>query len=91
MDNKRLLERVENGNLKFEEEVDGLTVHVGVVRRMLTNDHGLTIRPRRLSAFWSRAQSREGFLTFAGWETNDDSAGRNQGRPARYYRVKRPT
>ena len=28
MDNKRLLERVENGNLKFEEEVDGLTVHV---------------------------------------------------------------
>ena len=28
MDNKRLLERIENGNLKFEEEVDGLTVQI---------------------------------------------------------------
>src|SRR5262245_7862173 len=28
MDNKRLLERIENGNLKFDEEVDGLTVQI---------------------------------------------------------------
>jgi hypothetical protein len=28
MDNKRLLERIEDGNLKFEEEVDGLTVQI---------------------------------------------------------------
>ena len=28
MDNKRLLERIENGNLKFEEEVDGLKVQI---------------------------------------------------------------
>ena len=28
MDNKRLLERVENGNLKFEEEVDDLMVQI---------------------------------------------------------------
>jgi len=28
MDNKRLLERIENGNLKFEEEVDDLMVQI---------------------------------------------------------------
>jgi len=28
MDSKRLLERIENGNLKLEDEFDGMTVHV---------------------------------------------------------------
>lgn len=63
-------------------------VHVGDVRRLLTNDHGLTVAPRRLSAFWNRAASRAGFLDFAHWETNDDHDGRNAGRPARCYRLR---
>lgn len=63
-------------------------VHVGDVRRRLTNDHGLTVAPRRLSAFWNRAASRAGFLDFDGWETNDDHSGRNAGRPARRYRYR---
>jgi hypothetical protein len=67
---------------------DGATVHVGAVRRLLTNDHGLTIYPRRLSAFWSKAASRAGFLDAAGWEVNDDHAGKNAGRPQRVYKLR---
>lgn len=68
---------------------DGETVHVGAVRRLLTNDdHGLTIQPRRLSAFWHKAASKAGFLDVDGWEVNDDHAGRNAGRPARRYRLR---
>jgi len=63
-------------------------VHVGDVRRRLSNEHGLTIQPRRLSAFWNRAAAKAGFLVFDGWETNDDHAGRNAGRPARRYRYR---
>lgn len=70
------------------ESDDGETVHVGVVRRMLTNDHGLTIAPRRLSAFWNRAASKAGFLDFDSWEVNDDHAGKNAGRPQRVYRLR---
>lgn len=70
------------------ESNDGLTVHVGSVRRMLTNDHGLTIYPRRLSAFWNRAASKAGFLDVEGWEINDDHAGKNAGRPQRVYRIR---
>lgn len=70
------------------ESADGLTVHVGAVRRMLSNDHGLTIYPRRLSAFWNRAASKAGFLDFDSWEISDDHAGRNAGRPARVYAIR---
>lgn len=63
-------------------------VHVGDVRRRLSNEHGLTIQPRRLSAFWNRAASKAGFLVVDGWEVNDDVSGRNAGRPARRYRYR---
>lgn len=63
-------------------------VHVGDVRRRLTNEHGLTIAPRRLSAFWARAASKAGFLMVDGWEISDDVRGRNAGRPARRYRYR---
>lgn len=67
---------------------DGETVHVGAVRRLLTNEHGLTIYSRRLSAFYSKATGKGGFLDFSHWETSDDVAGRNQGKPARVYRLR---
>lgn len=70
------------------ESEDGETVHVGAVRRILTNEHGLTIYSRRLSAFWNRAASKAGFLDFDGWEINDDHAGKNAGRPQRVYRLR---
>lgn len=70
------------------ESEDGETVHVGAVRRLLTNDHGLTIYSRRLSAFWMRAASKAGFLDFDTWEVNDDHAGKNAGRPQRVYRLR---
>lgn len=70
------------------ESEDGETVHVGAVRRLLTNEHGLTIYSRRLSAFWNRAASKAGFLDAAGWEVNDDVAGKNAGRPQRVYRLR---
>lgn len=70
------------------ESADGETIHVGVVRRLLTNEHGLTIYPRRLSAFWSKAASKAGFLDFDSWESNDDFAGKNAGKPQRVYRLR---
>jgi hypothetical protein len=69
---------------------DGATVHVGAVRRLLTNEHGLTIYARRLSAFWSKAASKAGFLDFSHWEPSDDAAGRNKGKPARCYVLRSP-
>lgn len=68
----------------YVADADG-RVHVGDVRRRLSNEHGLTIFPRRLSAFWARAASKAGFLDVDGWQTNDDVKGRNAGRPQRVY------
>lgn len=47
---------------------DGLgftNVNPNEVRAFLTNAHGLTIEPRRYSAFWSRAAGKNGFLVAA--------------------------
>src|SRR5688572_26354304 len=52
------------------------------IRAMLTNEYGLTIEPRRYSAFWHRAASKKhGFLVADGWVTNTDHAGGNAGKP----------
>lgn len=62
---------------------DGL-IDPNEVRRVLTNEHGLTIAPRRLSAFWSRASSATtNMLENAGWTENTDHAGGNAGKPIR--------
>lgn len=67
------------------------TVDPNEVRRLLTNEHGLTIEPRRLSAFWNRAGSRDGFLDYTGvWLVNEDRAGGNYGRPIRQRRLRSP-
>lgn len=58
------------------------------VRHYLTDENGrLTINPRRLSAFYSRAVA-QGLLEFSHWGINGDTKGRNAGRPARIYRLR---
>jgi hypothetical protein len=58
------------------------------VRNRLSNRFGLTIEPRRYSAFWSRAAGKSGFLDADGWTTNDDVKGGNRGKPQRMYRLR---
>ena len=58
-----------------------------LVRIMLTSHGELTINPRRLSAFYSRAVA-QGLLEFSHWGINGDTKGRNAGRPARFYRLR---
>jgi hypothetical protein len=65
------------------------TVDPNDVRRLLTNEYGLTIEPRRYSAFWHRAAGkRDGFLVADGWVVNEDHAGKNAGKPLRRYRLR---
>lgn len=64
---------------------DGGEVDPGRVRAELTNEHGLTVNPRSLSARYM-ALSRAGVLRFDHWTVSDDTTGRNSGKPARVYR-----
>ena len=55
------------------------------VRALLTNDYGLDVYPRVLSATYS-ALRRAGVIVPDGWTVNTDRAGGNAGKPARTYR-----
>ena len=66
-------------------ELDHGTVDPNRVRALLSNDHGLTVAPRMLSATYSHLR-REGVLTPVGWTTNRDVRGGNAGKPLRLYR-----
>ena len=68
--------------------LDFTTVDPNEVRALLSNDYGLTIEPRRYSAFWSRAAGKNGFLIADGWTINDDAKGHNKGKPQRMYRLR---
>lgn len=70
------------------EYADISCVDPNEVRALLTNGYGLTIEPRRYSAFWSRAAGKNGFLVADGWVTNDDAKGGNRGKPLRRYRLR---
>ena len=59
-------------------------VNANRVRRLLSNDHGLTVNPRVLSATYSSLRSR-GVLRVTGWTTSDDTRGRNGGKPTRLW------
>lgn len=67
---------------------NGNRIDPNMVRQYLTNEHGLTIEPRRYSAFWSRAAGKNGFLVADGWVINDDVAGGNRGKPLKRYRLR---
>ena len=55
------------------------------VRALLTNEHGLTVYPRLLSARYS-VLARAGVLVADGWTENRDRAGRNAGKPQRVWK-----
>ncbi len=64
-------------------------VNADSVRAFLTGwDGELTVKPQRLSAFYSRAASKAGFLDFSHWGINGDTKGRNGGKPARIYKLR---
>ena len=55
------------------------------VRTLLSNDHGLTVNPRQLSATYSSLRS-QGVIVWTGQYTiNDDVHGGNAGKPLRTY------
>lgn len=59
------------------------------VRAYLSNTHGLTIEPRRYSAFWHRAsKGKDAFLVADGWVENTDRRSGNAGKPLRRYRLR---
>lgn len=70
---------------RFIARPNGL-VSINAVRSELSNVWGLTIEPRRYSAFWRRARL-DGHLERTGeWERNTDAKGRNAGKPQPVYR-----
>lgn len=74
--------------VRWVASLDNGIVDPNAVRHELTNVYGLTIEPRRYSAFWSRAAGKNGFLVADGWVVNDDVAGGNRGKPLRRYRLR---
>jgi hypothetical protein len=54
------------------------------VRELLSNDHGLTVNPRQLSATYSSLRGK-GVIVPTGWTTNTDVSGGNAGKPLRTY------
>lgn len=56
------------------------------VRAELTNEYGLTVNPRVLSARYSQMRARR-IIKRAGTIVNRDSRGRNQGKPTWLYEV----
>jgi hypothetical protein len=68
-----------------ETSDDHATIDPNAVRALLSNEHGLTVPPRMLSAAYSVLRA-EGVIEHVGWTTNTDHAGGNAGKPARLYR-----
>jgi hypothetical protein len=56
------------------------------VRASLTNEYGLTVYPRVLSATYS-ALASAGVIEHDGWTTNTDRRGGNAGKPARLWKL----
>ena len=64
---------------------DGGVVSTNAVRRELTGPYGLVVLPQAIGPRL-RALTLAGVLAEDGWETNDDTAGRNSGKPQRLRR-----
>lgn len=65
----------------------GGIVSINRVRERLTNQHGLTIEPRRLSALWNAHTGLgKAMVTTGEWETCTGSTSGNDGRPFRLRR-----
>jgi hypothetical protein len=63
---------------------NGGRVTVSKVSDRLTNKWGLTIEPRRYSAYWPKATGKNGPMrNTAEWDTRRGSTSHNDGRPTR--------
>lgn len=84
-------ERGEDDRARIDDAVrrvamrDGGRVSTNAVRKQLTNEHGLTVQPQRIGPRL-RALTLAGVLEVTGWEINDDTEGRNSGKPLRVRR-----
>ena len=61
-------------------------VAVNRVREALSNDHGLTVNPRRYSGFWRRAQLAGALSPPVSTEPSRDARSRNLAKESRIYR-----
>lgn len=71
--------------LRADAHSHGGFVSQNRVRKAMSNDHGLSINPRRYSAFWPKA-CKAGLLQFLYEEDNKDKAGRNLGKKSKVFR-----
>ena len=55
------------------------------VRASLTNEYGLTVHPRMLSAQYGVLKARH-MIVHDGWTVNTDTKGRNSGKPSRLWK-----
>ncbi len=71
--------------IKADADAHDGRISTNRVRAALSNEHGLTVDPRMLSATYSALAAR-GVIRSLGWlDTNDDHRGGNAGRPARAW------
>ncbi len=69
-----------------ETSADRATIDPNVVRRLLSNDHGLTVDPRILSAQYAALRARGVIQRTGHYVESDDRLGRNGGKLLRTYR-----
>jgi len=76
-------DRIIDAMLKASDNHEG-ALDPNQVRTLLSNDHGLTVNPRQLSATYSSLRQK-GTIVPTGWTTNTDINGGNAGKPLRTY------
>lgn len=65
-------------------KANGGTINPNRVRKMLTNEHGLTVWHKAVGPAYYALRSA-GLIERAGLAESDDKAGRNAGKPIRLY------
>jgi hypothetical protein len=76
-------DRIIDAMLKASDNHEG-ALDPNRVRQLLSNDHGLTVNPRQLSATYSSLRQK-GTIVPTGWTVNQDVHGGNAGKPLRTY------
>ena len=76
-------DRIIDAMLKASDNHEG-ALDPNRVRTLLSNDHGLTVNPRQLSATYSSLRQK-GTIVPTGWTVNQDVHGGNAGKPLRTY------
>jgi hypothetical protein len=76
-------DRIIDAMLKASDNHEG-ALDPNRVRQLLSNDHGLTVNPRQLSATYSSLRQK-GTIVHTGWNTNADKRGGNAGKLQKTY------